>query len=101
MKNLFFLSVLSLTCLALLSVTPVQGDYLMVKDVLSTSGGHLESSSYLLDYSTGQVAVGQSEGTDHIETGGFWGWARPRLWPTRWSPSSTESARTSSTRTVC
>jgi hypothetical protein len=75
MKKLLCLSVLSLTCLALLSACPALGDYLMVKDVLSTSGGHLESSSYMLDYSTGQVAVGQSAGTEHIESGGFWGWA--------------------------
>jgi len=77
MKKLFYMSVLILTSLAVVTVTDTMGDYLMVKDVLSTSGGHLESSSYMLDYSTGQVAVGQSAGTDHIETGGFWGWT---LW---------------------
>ena len=50
-------------------------DYILVKDVLSTSGGHLESASYLLDYSTGQTAVGQSEGASYLETGGFWSWS--------------------------
>jgi hypothetical protein len=60
--------------LTLLVVPWTHGEYLLVKDVLSTSGGHLESASYLLDYSTGQVAVGQSQGTDHIESGGFWAW---------------------------
>jgi hypothetical protein len=60
--------------LILVVILPVRADYLLVKDVLSTSGGHLESSNYLLDYSTGQVAVGQSKGTSHIETGGFWAW---------------------------
>lgn len=77
MKKLFTLSLVGTACLALLIVSPARADYLLVKDVLSTSGGHLESSSYMLDYSTGQTAVGQSAGTDHIETGGFWGWA---LW---------------------
>ena len=75
MKKLLYLSVLSLICLALLAVSPARGGYLLVKDVLSESGGHAQSASYLLDYSAGQVAVGQSEGTDHIETGGFWAWS--------------------------
>ncbi len=75
MKKLLYLSVLSLISLALLTVSPARADYLLVKDVLSTSGGHVESGGYLLDYSTGQVATGQSQGTDHIETGGFWAWS--------------------------
>ena len=75
MKKLLYTSLLSLIYLALMPISGAQANYLLVKDVLSTSGGHLESSSYMLDYSTGQVAVGQSAGTDHIETGGFWGWA--------------------------
>lgn len=75
MNKLFFLSLLSLTCLALLTVSMVRADYILFKDVFSTSGGHVESSSYLLDYSTCQVAVGQSGGTDHLETGGFWAWS--------------------------
>jgi hypothetical protein len=62
-------------CLTALMVLNAEGDYLLVKDVLSTSGGHLESSSYLLDYSTGQTAVGLSQGTSHIESGGFWSWS--------------------------
>jgi hypothetical protein len=74
MKKLFTLSFVCAAALALLIVSPVGAEYLLVKDVLSTSGGHLESASYLLDYSTGQTAVGQSQGTDHIETGGFWSW---------------------------
>ena len=75
MKKLLYLSSLSLISLALLTVSPVQADYLLVKDVLSTSGGHVESGSYLLDYSAGQTAVGQSQGTSHIESGGFWAWS--------------------------
>jgi len=75
MRKLFNLSLIGTACLALLTVSPVLADYILVKDVLSTSGGHLESSSYLLDYSTGQTAVGQSQGTSHIETGGFWSWS--------------------------
>ncbi len=71
-RSLFFLLVLTL-----MTVPPAWGDYLLVKDVLSSSGGHVESAGYLLDYSTGQVAVGQSGGTEHIEMGGFWVWA---LW---------------------
>jgi len=63
-----------LSVIILLMISTAQAGYLMVKDVLSTSGGHLESGSYLLDYSTGQVAVGQSQGTSHIEMGGFWSW---------------------------
>jgi hypothetical protein len=74
MKKLSILAFVGAACLALLIVSPVQADYILVKDVLSTSGGHLESTGYLLDYSTGQTAVGQSQGTDHIETGGFWSW---------------------------
>ena len=49
-------------CLALLFISLSQGSYLLVKDVLSVGGGHAESASYLLDFSTGQVAVGQSVG---------------------------------------
>jgi hypothetical protein len=69
---------LTLICAALLVVAIVslaRADYILVKDVLSTSGGHLESASYLLDFSTGQTAVGMSQGTSHIETGGFWSWS--------------------------
>jgi len=69
-------SVLSLVCLVLLVTTAAQGGYLLVKDVLSEGGGHVESASYMLDFCTGQVALGQSVGTDHIEWGGFWGWSR-------------------------
>jgi hypothetical protein len=58
----------------LMMIFPAGADYILVKDVLSTSGGHLESAGYLLDYSTGQTAVGQSEGTSYLETGGFWSW---------------------------
>ncbi len=75
MKKLLYLSVLSLISLALLTVSPARADYLLVKDVLSTSGGHVQSGSYLLDYSTGQTATGQSQGTSHIESGGFWAWS--------------------------
>ena len=57
------LSLISFFCLVVITVSTVQGDYLLVKDVLSTSGGHLESGSYLLDYSTGQTAVGMSQGS--------------------------------------
>jgi hypothetical protein len=74
MKKLFTLSFVGAACLALLIVFPVRADYLLVKDVLSTSGGHLESASYLVDFSTGQTAVGQSQGTSYLETGGFWSW---------------------------
>jgi hypothetical protein len=74
MKNPLYLVVMSLICLALLTVSPAQAAYLLLNDVLSTGGGHVESAGYLLDYSTGQVAVGQSMGLDHIESGGFWGW---------------------------
>ena len=77
MNKLIFGLLLSLICLALVVVFPSWAEYLLVKDVLSTSGGQVESANYLLGYSTGQVAVGQSVGTNHIETGGFWGWA---LW---------------------
>jgi hypothetical protein len=75
MKKVFALAVLFLVFPALLGISWAQADYLLVKDVLNESGGHVESANYLLDYSTGQVAVGQSAGTDHIEMGGFWGWA--------------------------
>ncbi len=75
MEKSFALSFAGAACLALLIISPARADYILVKDVLSTSGGHLESSSYLLDYSTGQTAVGQSQGTSHIETGGFWSWS--------------------------
>jgi len=92
MRKHSFLAVLSSICLTMLFVSPSQADYVLVKDVLSTSGGHLESASYLLDYSTGQTAVGRSQGTSHIETGGFWSWSSwgaevsveepvPELWP--------------------
>jgi hypothetical protein len=74
MKTLSCLSVLSLTCLISLFVPPAQGDYLLLKEVFTESGGHLESSGYLLDYSVGQVVVGRSAGTDHIENAGFLGW---------------------------
>jgi hypothetical protein len=72
-KLLFALSIVALT-LVTLTFMSAQGDYLLVKDVLGTSGGHVESSGYLLDFSTGQVAVGQSQGTGYIESGGFWSW---------------------------
>jgi len=74
MKNPLYLVMLSLICLAVLTVSPTQAAYLLLNDVLSTGGGHVESAGYLLDYSMGQVAVGQSLGPDHIESGGFWGW---------------------------
>jgi hypothetical protein len=74
MRTSLYRPVLFLWCLVFLAGIPARGDYLLIKDVLSESGGHIESSSYLLDYSTGQVAVGQSEGTNYIETGGFWAW---------------------------
>jgi hypothetical protein len=75
MKKLCSLALVGVACLVLVTVSIVRADYILVKDVLSTSGGHLESSSYLLDYSTGQTAVGMSQGTSHIETGGFWSWS--------------------------
>ena len=75
MKQSSILSFVCVAALVLAIVSPVGADYILVKDVLSTSGGHLESTSYLLDYSTGQTAVGQSEGTGYIETGGFWSWS--------------------------
>jgi hypothetical protein len=74
MKKLFTLSFVAAAGLALLAVSPAGADYLLVKDVLSTSGGHVESAGYLLDYSTGQTAVGQSQGSSYLETGGFWSW---------------------------
>jgi len=74
MKKPLYLVMLSLICLALLTVSPTQAAYLLLNDVLSTGGGHLESGGYLLDYSTGQVAVGLSTGPTHIESGGFLGW---------------------------
>jgi hypothetical protein len=73
MKKLLHLSVLSFLCLTFLPVIPAWGGYLLVKDVLGEGGGHVESASYMLDFCTGQVAIGQSMGADHIEWGGFWG----------------------------
>jgi hypothetical protein len=70
-RSMMFLPAL---VLSLMMISPAGADYILVKDVLSTSGGHLESSGYLLDYSTGQTAVGQSEGSSYLETGGFWSW---------------------------
>jgi hypothetical protein len=64
----------SMAFVLLVMIFPAKADYLLVKDVLSTSGGHMESASYLMDFSTGQTAVGQSQGSSHIETGGFWSW---------------------------
>ena len=72
MKIFRFRGLLPLCGLIVVSSAPAEGDYILVKDVLSTSGSHVESSSYLLDFSTGQTAVGMSRGTSHIETGGFW-----------------------------
>ena len=65
-----------LSCLIITSICPimVQADYRIVRDVLSTSGGEIESARYVLNYSTGQTAVGMSFGTNLIETGGFWTW---------------------------
>jgi hypothetical protein len=74
MKTLFDLALVGLAVLALLVVSPARAEYILVKDVLSTSGGHMESASYLMDFSTGQTAVGQSQGSSYIETGGFWSW---------------------------
>jgi hypothetical protein len=75
MRKRISLTLIGTACLILLTVSLAQADYILLKDVLSTSGGHLESSSYLLDFSTGQTAVGQSEGTSYIESGGFWNWS--------------------------
>jgi hypothetical protein len=75
MKKLLNFALIGAVCLTLVTVSGARADYILVKDVLSTSGGHLESASYLLDYSTGQTAVGMSQGTSHIETGGFWSWS--------------------------
>ncbi len=75
MKKTLFLTALSVIFFAFLAVSPAQSGYLQVNDLLSTSGVHVESGSYLLDYSTGQTATGQSQGTDHIESGGFWAWS--------------------------
>lgn len=75
MRKLLDFASLSIICLSLLGVPPAQGGYLLVKDVLSESGGHAESVSFLLDHSVGQVAVGQSVGTGYTEWGGFWGWS--------------------------
>jgi hypothetical protein len=75
MKKHFILPLVAVAGLSLLIVSAAVADYILVKDVLSTSGGHLESSSYLLDYSTGQTAVGRSEGSSYLETGGFWSWS--------------------------
>ena len=66
---------LSIVVLGLMLFVPAHADYILLKDVLSTSGGHLESASYMLDFSTGQTAVGQSQGTGYIESGGFWNWS--------------------------
>jgi hypothetical protein len=75
LKFILVVGLLPLLGLVVLLAAAAEADYILVKDVLSTSGGHLESSSYLLDYSTGQAAVGMSQGTSHIETGGFWSWS--------------------------
>jgi hypothetical protein len=72
MRKLLHLSVLSFLCLTFLAVIPAWGGYILVKDVLGEGGGHVESASYMLDFCTGQVAIGQSMGTEHIEWGGFW-----------------------------
>jgi hypothetical protein len=77
MKTLPYTSLLLLIGLVLLAVSTTAGDYQLVKDVLSTSGGRVASTNYRLDYSTGQVAVGKSVGTTDTETGGFWTWS---LW---------------------
>ena len=74
MRQLLFVLSFAALVLVTLTVMSAQSEYLLVKDVLGTSGGHLESSGYLLDFSTGQVAVGQSQGTGYIESGGFWSW---------------------------
>jgi hypothetical protein len=74
MKKLFNLALIGVAGLALLTVSMARADYILVKDVLSECGGHMESSSYLVDFSTGQTAVGQSQGTSYVETGGFWNW---------------------------
>ena len=65
---------LSVVSLTLLAIPSARAGYILVKDVLSECGGHMESSSYTVDFCTGQTAVGQSECSTYVETGGFWNW---------------------------
>jgi hypothetical protein len=73
MKKLLRLSVLSFLYLPFWAVVPAWGGYVLIKDVFTEGGGHVQSASYMLDFCAGQVAIGQSMGTEHIEWGGFWG----------------------------
>jgi hypothetical protein len=58
-------------CLALLFISLSQGSYMLVKDLLSEGGGHAESGSCLLDFSSGQVADGQSVGRSDASDGWY------------------------------
>jgi hypothetical protein len=77
MNKRLFVSLLTGICLSLLASAVASADHLLVKDVLNNGGGHVESASYLLDYSVGQVAIGRSMGSSYVEWAGFWGWS---LW---------------------
>jgi hypothetical protein len=75
MKGPLHFTAFFLIWLFALIISPARSEHILLRDVLSESGGRAESSDYLLDYSVGQVAVGPSMGSDHIEWGGFWGWS--------------------------
>jgi hypothetical protein len=84
MHNGKVLSILAVFLLCLAVSSPAMGEYVLIRDILSTAGGQASSTSYLLGYSVGQTAVGYSQGQSHAEWAGFWGsgpWGQPTLAP--------------------
>jgi hypothetical protein len=75
MRKATMFALLFAISLVLVAHSPAVADYVLLKDVLSSAGGYVESSTYLLDFAVGQVAVGPSAGSEHIEWGGFLGWS--------------------------
>lgn len=69
-KNTFGLAIL---LLSLATGAPAAGDYVLIKDVLGTTGGRAMSNNYSLGYSVGQTVTGTSQGGSHAEWAGFWG----------------------------
>ena len=86
------LSILAVFLFSLAMGGPAMSEYVLIRDVLNTSGGQASSASYLLGYSVGQATVGFSQGESHAEWAGFWGgssWGQTTLAPQHESITAT------------
>lgn len=76
----FKIPIIALSILLLyIPVFTSEAGYLILSDVVSSSGCEAKSDTYLLGVSIAQPVIGLSSGADYIESAGFWHW--DMSWP--------------------